>query len=107
MPECVSQRLACNAVYLVAEDRTEIPRRAFHVDLKGGGTAICCISRELLSESAYGQYKVAGLDRGRTQVLHGIPALRDRCHGLIDSTIEPQFGGTLREQIGNRLKAQQ
>ena len=70
----------------------EVPRLAFHYNLKVSKILVGFIGREFVSESLYGQSKILGLDRQRAQPLDGISALGDRLSGLIDSAVKSFFG---------------
>jgi hypothetical protein len=63
VPEGVAQRLGSNPVDFVAEDRMQIPWRAFHRYLKDGSILVGPVGRELFSDGPYGNREVIRLDR--------------------------------------------
>src|SRR5208282_4536485 len=109
MLEGIAQCFPCDPVDFVSEDRMEILRSSFDIHVKLGSIWVRFAGREFLTQSVYRQRKVTGHDRGRAQALYGIPALRDRFSGLIDSALQcfPGFGRTLRQKISRCLKTQQ
>ena len=64
VPRGIAQRLAGNPVDFVADDRMQVPRRAFYLHPQDGGIPVSFIGCEFFSESADGQGKVVGDHRG-------------------------------------------
>src|SRR6185312_11423551 len=54
MPACIAKRLGCNSVNLVSEDRIELSRRAFHLDMEVRTIRAGFIVREFFCQRRYG-----------------------------------------------------
>src|SRR5271163_3662670 len=61
----------------------EVPRRTFHFHLQDGGILVASLGREFFAESLYGQGKVVGLYRARTQPRYSFSSLDDRFRRLL------------------------
>ncbi len=93
----------------VADERSEIPRCAFHLHTKFGAILAAMTGSELFSERTDRPRQVVGNHRGRAQSLYRIPALDDRLPSLVDDFLQrlPGFFRAIRELVSHRGKFQQ
>ena len=98
MSECISQGLTRYPIDIVAHDRVQVPRRAFHLDMQSDGGGSACCGCELFSESGDRLGKVIALDRRGPQPLHGFPSLGDGLRSLINRAPK-DFLGVYRARI--------
>ena len=108
VPECITQRFACDPVYFTPYKRSEIPGRAFHIDTKVRRIRACLIGSQFFTERADGPRKVVGNNDGATQPLQCIPALVDGAPALIENSLQRLLCfRTIRDQVGHPVKLQQ
>jgi hypothetical protein len=88
MSECIAHRLACNPVYVIAYQRSEIPGRAFHLHPKLGAVLAALTGGELFSERANRVCQVVGNTRRGAQSLHRISSFDDRLPRLFDDGLQ-------------------
>src|SRR5580698_4822695 len=106
--EGVAQRLHHDPADLIAHQRRQVHRRAFHFDAKTRPAAVETVRGEFFPDRADGAREIVARERRRTQALDGIAALLYRPTGLIDALIEKiPRPGIVREHVGNRGKLQQ
>jgi hypothetical protein len=107
VPECVAQRLTCNPVDFVPDQRSEIRWRALHIDTKLGAILASLVGSESFTEHAKRPRQVVDIKRGGAQPLHRIATFGDRLPGLLDDLRQLLSGfRVIREQVRHRLKLQ-
>ena len=84
MPDRVHQRLATDAIDLVADERVEGPGRTLDDDAK----ADLFLDPELLLHPAERLLEVVATTRRRAQTSHGVPALVDDLAHQLEHAIE-------------------
>src|SRR5262249_12830572 len=62
--ECIAQRLACNPINVITQDRIEVTRRALDRNIKVSSTWNSLLSCELFAQSLNRYSQIVGNDHG-------------------------------------------